>query len=252
MKLTILEHPTTSTAKDFKARLEAELEQLKGELNASVALDGFSRTGWARIDVAGEDREILTELITRKFGLAHTDLREIEAPAVYVGQIVGSGEKGLKFDLGLEGGDVDCTILTSTLMAQLADGKPIPLRQLADCYCLYPGVRAGVRIASKSDHTLEGWLSDNFVDAIGDWVTTGLDRIQVFDCFKKDAESAVLRAHLSRDVIAVDSMTLTLQSVVCKLGTDAVGLIPKLGRLLRNQTFRPFLPKKIIGKCRPW
>jgi hypothetical protein len=36
------------------------------------------------------------------------------------------------------------------------------------------------------------------------------------------------------------------QVVLCKLGTDAVGLIPKLGRYLKSAVLVPFSPKKIL------
>jgi hypothetical protein len=36
-------------------------------------------------------------------------------------------------------------------------------------------------------------------------------------------------------------------ALVCKLGTDAVGLISKVGRGLRNARFVVFSPRKIRG-----
>jgi hypothetical protein len=252
MKLTILERPTSLTAEDFRVRLEKELKELKGELTASLTVDGFSRKGWAQIRVTGEDSEIVSELISSKFGLAHTELREMELPGVYEAEITGSNERGLRFDVGLDSGPLNCVIPTSNLIAQLADGKPIHLGEVVECYCLYPGVRISVRIARTKDDAIEAWLSDRQIDRLARWITTGLDRIQAFECYRQEAESAVLKTHSSRDVIAVESISLTLQSIVCKLGTDAVGLIPKLGHILRKQKLRPFIPKKIIGRCRPW
>jgi len=194
----------------------------------------------------------MSELITNRLAPAHTELEEIESEGNYKAEIIGSNARGLKFDIGVETEPLDCLIPTAHLNAQLTDGKVIPLRQIIDCYCLYPGMRVGVRVRTKSDREIEGWLSDSFLDTIADWVGKGLDRIQVFECFKKEAESAVLEAHLSRDVIAVEPITLTTQSIVCKLGTDAVGLIPKIGRILRKQPLKPFQPKKITSRCRPW
>lgn len=252
MRLTILERPTPLTAQHFQGRLESKLEELKGELSASVTLEGFSSSGWAQIKITGEDAEIMSELIATNFAVAHTELREIEPQGNYEAEIIGSNPRGLKFDIGVDPTVLDSLIPTSNLSAQLADGKTIPLRQLVDAYCLYPGMRVSVRVQTKSDHEIEGWLSDSFVDKIADWVSTGLDRIQVFQCFKREAELAVLKAHLSRDVITVDPLTLTMQSIVCKLGTDGVGLIPKLGRILKKQPLKPFQPKKITSRCRPW
>jgi hypothetical protein len=250
MKLTILERPTALTAKDFKARLARELEELKGELNASVAFKGFSENDWAQIEVTGEDSEIVSELVSSRLSRAYTELRALELPGVFEAEITGSSERGLKFDVGW--GSVNCIIPTSNLIAQLADGKAMRLRQLIECYCLYPGVKISVRAARTRDNEIEAWLSDTEIGRLARWITTGLDRIHAFECYRQEAELAVLKTHSTRDVIAVEPITLTIQSIVCKLGTDAVGLIPKLGHVLRKQKLRPFLPKKIIGQCRPW
>jgi len=252
MKLTILERPTELTAKDFKVRLEKKLELLKGELTASLAVVGFSTSGWAQVNITGADSEIVAHLVSNKFGTAVTALREIQSPGVYPAVIETSNERGLKFDVGLGAELLDCTIPTRTLLVQLADGKTIRLRQLFECYSLYPGVRISVRFTGKGDSGIEYWLSDEYLDHLSRWVKSGLDRILAFDCYLEDAESAVLNAHLTRDVVAIEPVTLSLQTVVCKLGTDAVGLIPKLGRILRRHKLTPFQPKKIEKICRSW
>jgi hypothetical protein len=252
MKLTLLEHQTTSTSKNFQARLAEELGRLKGELDAAVSLHIRSSSGWVQVEIAGEDSEIVTQLITNKFALAHTDLNDIEPQRNYQAEIIGTSGRGLNFDVGLGSGHIECVVPTSNLNAQLTDGKNMPLRHVVECYCLYPGMKIGVRIAGKTDQEIEGWLADSFIDRLDDWIKTGLDRILAFECFRKEAESSILKTHLTRDIIAVDPLGLTVQSIVCKLGTDAVGLIPKLGQILRNQSLKPFQPKKIKSRCRPW
>jgi len=252
MKLTLLEHPTTSTSKVFQSRLEEEIGQLKGELDAGISLYIPSRNGWTQVGITGEDCEIVAELIANKFALAHLNINDIELQGNYQAEIMGTSGSGLNFDMGIERGHIECVVPNSNLNAQLADGKNLLLRHVVECYCLYPGMKIAVRISRKTDHEIEGWLADSFIDRLDDWIKTGLDRILVFECFRKEAESSVLKAHLTRDVIAVDSLSLTVQSIVCKLGTDAVGLIPKLGHILRNQPLKPFQPKKIKSRCRPW
>ena len=252
MKLTLLEHPTTSTSKVFQARLEEELGKLKGELDAGISLYIPQRNGWTQVGITGEDGEIVAELIANKFALAHLYLGDIDVQGNYQAEIMGASERGLNFDMGIERGHVECVVPTSNLNAQLTDGKKLPLPHVMECYCLYPGMKIAVRVTRKTDHEIEGWLADSFIDRLDDWIKTGLDRIMAFECFRKEAESSVLKAHLTRDVITVDSLGLTVQSFVCKLGTDAVGLIPKLGHILRNQPLKPFQPKKITSRCRPW
>jgi len=251
MKLTLLEHPTASTAREFPSRLNTRLEELKGELNASIKFEGLSPGGWAIVSIAGEDSEIMSELTQNEFPVAPTESDVIKLQDNLPAEIVGSNPNGLKVDIGL-GTKLQCLIPTSNLNAQLADGKALPLRQLMECYCLHPGVRVCVRVTEMNDYEMKAWLADGCTDTIGNWVKTGLDRIQVLECFKKDTERAVLKAHLSRDILAVDSMTLTTQSIVCKLGTDGIGLMPKLGRFLREQPLKPFQPRKIVSRCRPW
>jgi len=252
MKITLLERPTPLTAKGFGDKLEKTLNGLKGDLTASLTLDGFSERGWARINVIGEDSEIVAELITRKFGVAHTKLNEVDIAGVYDAQPIESDKEGLTCDLGLSGPSPTCLIPSRNLQAQLADGKTMQTRKLVECYCLYPGERISVRATRKTNDEIEAWLSDEEIDLLSRRITSGLDRIMASDCYKEEAEAAVLKTHLTRDVIAVESVTLTMQSIICKLGTDAVGLIPKLGYILRKQRFRPFSPKKIVKECRPW
>jgi hypothetical protein len=253
MEITVLEKPGEFSSKTFNVNLERALVELRSELTASIRLKGFSRNGWARIEVSGEDSEILVELIAKKFGRAHMDLQEIEIGGVYEAVVKGSSNSGLEFDVGIEEPDhLRCSIPVSTLRAQLTDGKTISCRDITEDYCLHPGVRIPVRITEKREDEVGAWLSDTQIDRFSDWITTRLDRILVFDCFKQEAESAVLKANLTRDIIFVNPITLTVQSVVCKLGTDAIGLIPKLGRALQRRGLRPFIPKRITARCRPW
>ena len=252
MNLTILERPTPLTVKNFKPRLVEELTKLKGELNTSLKVEQPAIGLWTRIEVSGEDSEVMTQLIANKFCLAQMKFNNLDLQENYPAQIVGTVARGLSFDMGMSGARSECIIPTTNLRAQLTDGKSTPLKQIVECYCLYQGMRASVRVSRRDDDAIEAWLADSTVDTFADWINTGLDRIFVFDCFRTEAESAILRAHLSRDIIALKPISLTIQSLICKLGTDAVGLIPKLGHMLRKQPLKPFQPKKITSFCRPW
>jgi hypothetical protein len=54
-------------------------------------------------------------------------------------------------------------------------------------------------------------------------------------------------AKLDRDVIDVESLGLLEHALTCKLGTDAAGLIPKIGRILKNAKFAVFNPKRLTN-----
>jgi hypothetical protein len=49
-----------------------------------------------------------------------------------------------------------------------------------------------------------------------------------------------------RDTVGIEALGFFERAIVCKLGTDAVGLISKVGRNLKNATFAVFSPKKVL------
>jgi len=255
MKLIILQRPGQFTAKDFQAELDKAIRAVKGELGASIRLDGFSRNGWARLDLEGEDSDILRELLCRDLGQAHTNAANLEAQGVYQGIVSGETDDCLEIDIGVETPrPMNVKIGLATLRAQLGDGKPLRNNEIINAYRLVPGTRTTVRLTRLEPdiQVVEGWLADSQIERFSSLLATGLDRIQITDCFRHEAENAVKKSRIERDTVSIESETLTLQSLACKLGTDAVGLIPKLGKILRNRRLEPFIPRRIITRCRPW
>lgn len=255
MKITILQRPGHHTSRDFSSNLESTLHSLKGDLGASFKLDGFSQKGWARIDIQGEDSEVVKQLLIRDLGQAQTDLLGVEAQGVYEGIVCSGLNDNLEVDIGIESPTpVNVKIGLEALRAQLADGKALRINEIIREYCLIPGSRAAVRITrlEQGKHFVGGWLADSQIEHLAGWIGTHLDRIQISDSYRREVEYAIRKANLERDIVSVEPITLTAQSVVCKLGTDAVGLIPKLGSVLRERELNPFIPKRIITRCRPW
>ena len=62
---------------------------------------------------------------------------------------------------------------------------------------------------------------------------------------QNEVETAVERARHFRDIIKIESLGLFEHAVICKLGTDAIGLIPRLGSYLRVASLAPFSPRRI-------
>ena len=253
MQVIILQKPGPLTAPFFASNLDKALDELKSDLSASAKVTGTSRKGWTRVDITGDDEEILGELVGRKFGIAQVELREVENLGVYDGVITGSTMENLQLDLGVETPKPSIVeVPLAALRAQLTDGKAVPCRDIVENYCLVAGVKISVRITRKNTDKVEAWLSDEQINRFSDWLQTGLDRILVFDCFKQNLESNIPKANLSRDIISVEPLTFTTQVAACKLGTDAIGLMPKLGAHLRKHELKPFIPKRIRTRCRQW
>lgn len=252
MKIVVLQKPGRFTSKDFKTNLEKYLGILKGEIVATTNFDGFTRNGWATIRVEGQDSEVVATLIARELGGAQTNLATVEANGVYEG-VISENNDELWVDIGIETPrSIKARVGLYALRAQLADGKPVPERRIIEDYCLIPGTRASVRLTRVEAGVIEGWLSDIQIDRFLSWMSTGLDRIQIVDCYRHEVEAAIKQSRLERDVASLETLTLTAQSVVCKLGTDAVGLIPKLGSTLRERELNTFIPRRIEMRCRPW
>jgi hypothetical protein len=100
--------------------------------------------------------------------------------------------------------------------------------------------------AVNGSRTVEAGLSEAQFSLFRGWVGSRFDRLIVLGSLFGDVERAVKLSRHYRDIIKVESLGAFEQVVVCKLGTDAVGLIPKLGRYLKSSVLVPFSPKKIL------
>jgi hypothetical protein len=255
MQITLLQRRGETSAKEFAAALDAELSLLKGELSASTNLHGFSKRGFAIVELAGDDSEIVSELISRKLGLARTDLSDIERLGNYDGIVTGETGGDLEIDLGVEKPrPLTFKVKLNTLRAQLCDGRALSIEEIIEHYCLFPSTKVAIRLTNLNLDSgfAEAWLADSQLALFSNWIRIRLDRIQVFDCSGREVGFAIRKANLERDVISVEPLTLTTQSVLCKLGTDAIGLMPKLGSVLRKRKLKPFIPKRIVSQCREW
>jgi hypothetical protein len=131
----------------------------------------------------------------------------------------------------------------------LADGKDIPLRELVELFCLYDNMPLEVKIAEdveEGNNHVEAVLSEGQLSLFSRWVRCRFDRLIIFGDLFSNVERAVKLSRHFRDIIKIESLGVLEQVVICKLGTDAVGLIPKLGRYLKSAVLVPFSPKKIL------
>jgi hypothetical protein len=67
----------------------------------------------------------------------------------------------------------------------------------------------------------------------------------VYGANSKEVVNAVERAYHFRDVSQIETLGPLEHALSCKLGTDAVGLVPKLGPHLAAANLAPFSPRKI-------
>jgi hypothetical protein len=99
---------------------------------------------------------------------------------------------------------------------------------------------------SEEERVVEAMLAEKQLMSFRGWTLSLLDRLLVFGVPVGDVDSALERAELGRDVVDVESLGLFEHVVVCKLGTDAAGLIPRIGRRMRRASFSVFNPRRIL------
>jgi len=221
-------------------------------LNVQLSFAGTTDRGWIQLEVSGEDETAALSLLDREIGLAPVSLDKLKRFSVMRGKVVFSSksEKELYVDLGVFSPKTcDAVVSEKRLCAQLADGKEVPLQELVELFCLYDNMPLEVKIVQgveAGNKNVEAGLSEAQFSLFSRWVRCRFDRLIILGSLFYDVERAVKFSRHSRDIIKVESLGVLEQVVLCKLGTDAVGLIPKLGRYLKSSVLVPFSPKKIL------
>jgi hypothetical protein len=229
------------------AVFEEIYSKLLSGLDVKLRFDCTTRHGWIMLDVSGEDETAALSLLSREAGLA-PGLDSLGKFSVVQGKVVFSGrsESELFVDLAVSSEFLDAVVSEKSLLCQLADGKKLSVKRLAELFCLYDNMPLEVKLAEevKSGETVEAVLSEAQLSLYNGWIHSRFDRLIVLGSLFSDVERSVSR--LNRDIIGVESLGILEQVVLCKLGTDAVGLIPRIGRYLKSAVLVPFSPKKII------
>jgi len=207
--------------------------------------------GWVQIEVSGEDEIAALHFLDREMGLAPVSLDNVEKFSVMQGRVVFSGksEKELYVDIGVFSPEIhDAGLPLQRLQAQLADGKKLSLQRLVELFCLYENLPLKVKIVQDVDvqkNWFEAEMSEAQLSQFTSWLRSGFDRLIVLGAFLFDVERAVMTSKHLRDIIKIESLGILEHVILCKLGTDAVGLVPKLGRFLPDAVFVPFSSRKI-------
>ncbi len=233
------------------ARVKALLLQNFVGLEVGANRLRIDRSGWLNIELDGRDTEVATELLRRKYRLAKATLHEMEVAddlRLYV--LESSDRLYLRASLGLEEEGVSAQIPVGALRAQLTDGKEFSLNTIRSLYCLQPNVPLECRITGidHESRTVTCWISDSQRQLLREWAQLPFDRIIAVGALVEDLSGAIRRVGLTRDVIEVDSLSLGVHTLLCKVGTEAPGIIHKLGpRLPRGIKLYAFIPRKITS-----
>lgn len=225
--------------------LRSALEGLKVE----AKIRGLTSRGWIQVTVTGEDERIALNYLAKEIGLCPTLLTSLSKFMTTKGRIAAIGSDELSVDVGIFSPCiVDATVSADSLRVQLADGKEIPTNRLTELFGLHKDLPLTVKILNVDEQKkrIEAMVAEKQLDQFRKWLGSLLDRLIVLGVPVSDVESAIEMAECDRDILEIESLGLFEHALVCKLGTDAAGLMPKIGKELRRAVFTVFNPRKVI------
>jgi len=225
-------------------------------LNVNLRVLGRAPRGWIKVEVSGEDEKVAVRFFEKEVGLAPVNLERLRKFSVIRGRVLSTKSKlELPIDIGVyEPAPLEASIPLKTLQAQLADGKKLALQTIMELYCLYPNFPLEVKICeiNKSEESIKAELAESQLTIFEKWLKMYNERLIVFGTTIEDVKQAVRNEKLGRDIYAIESLGLLEHALICKTGTNAKGLIPKLGPKLPNATLIQFNPPrihKLIERC---
>ena len=127
------------------------------------------------------------------------------------------------------------------------EGKKISLKKLSELWGICENLPLEIKVleVDPEQNLVEAELQATQIRKLVLWKESLLDRLLVMGAPLYEVNSAVEQEELTRDVIDVESLGMFEHALVCKLGTDAAGLIGRIGRRLRKAKFTVFNPKNL-------
>jgi len=204
---------------------------------------------WVQATISGEDEEAASHYLTQQVGICPEFLDRIRRFSALRGYVTSLNNKELCVDIGIfSPGIIDASIPLDRLQAQLADGRKLSPEKTADLFSLVEYFPVNVKIHSieREKNRVEAALSEKQLALYRDWTKSLLDRLIVMGASFNRVRRALNMAKCNRDIIEIEKLGLLEQAIVCKLGTDAAGLIPRIGKSLWHARFSVFDPKEIM------
>lgn len=236
-----------SQLRKIRENLSTLLEGLKVEIQTCKR----NEKGWTQIDIAGEDTNIALRYLNQKIGTCPSTLDSISRFSTTKGYLINpkKNKTALGMDIGITTPqNVTATVSLQSLQAQLCDGKELPLEKTSEIYAFCENLPITVKVLSvdKAAKHVEAELDEKQQDQYKNWTDMLLDRLIIVRASADSVKLALKHGGLTRDIIDVEPLGFFEHAVICKLGTDARGLIPRIGRNLNEATFAVFSPRKIM------
>jgi hypothetical protein len=227
------------------------VEALFDGLSVEATVTGEPDQAWIQVSISGEDEEVAKNLLTRDFGVCPTEIKNVEVGSTLKGFVTRLTESKdrLLVDIGVfQPKTVYAAVPLVNLQRQLADDKKLPVKRIAELWGLCENLPLTVKVTSQEvkDGAFEAELAPELLARLMRWRDSLLDRLLVVGASAEQVKLTVQQTGLERDVIDVEVLGMFEHALVCKLGTDAAGLIGRIGSRLRKARFTVFNPKPLI------
>jgi hypothetical protein len=219
-------------------------------LDVEAKILGTAADRWVQLALAGEDEGIATSYILKEIGVCPASVENIDKFSVRKGFITNleQSKEEMLVDVGVFKPEVvQATVPLRHLQAYLVDGRKVALKRIAELFGFCEDLPINVKVVrlNKEEMRVEAELSEKQKSVYDNWRESLLDRLIVLGPALYEIKRALNQAKLDRDVISVEPLGVFEHALTCKLGTDATGLIPKIGRTLKNAKFAVFNPKRL-------
>lgn len=242
----------TSHSNQLK-QIEEQLNVAFENLDVDVKILGNAVNGWVQVSLSGEDEGIATSYISKKIGTCPTNINNIKKYSVLKGYIskIDTNKQLLLVDIGIfQPKIIRAAIPCEHLQAQLVDGRKTDIKKISEIYGLIEDLPLNVKVTSLNDEkdggVLQAELAMEQLEKYSLWKQSLLDRLIILGLSLGMIETVIERTNLNRDIIGIEPLGMFENALTCKLGTDATGLIPKIGRYMKNAKLIVFNSRKII------
>ncbi|MFB3890083.1 MAG: DUF2110 family protein [Candidatus Bathyarchaeia archaeon] len=231
-------------------QIDQALHSLLEGLDVEVKVATSQGSPWVQAEISGEDEEIAINLLNREVGFRPASLLAVQKFSTLKGYATNleKSRTELLVDVGVnQPTPVSAVVPLSHLQAQLAGGKKTALKRLAELWGIAENFPLTIRVVGvdPEENRIDAELATAQLRRFETWRESLLDRLVVLGASAYQVKIAVEQAALERDVVSVEALGMFEHALVCKLGTDAAGLMPRLGRRLRVASFTICSPRSI-------
>jgi len=230
--------------------VDKTLKSMLNGLKVETKIAAISSRALVEITVWGEDEKVALRFLDEEIGLCPTSFENVEKFSTVRGYISSLKQEELHVGIGFSSSStIDAVISLERLQAQLVDGRKMALKKIAELFGLVENSPLKVQVCrvNRGKSHVEAVLSEKQLSLYRNWTKLLLNRLVVLGASVGEIALALKRTGSNRDVVSIESLGLFEHSIVCKLGTDAVGLIPKIGGKLWTANFSIFNPTEIMG-----